>query len=146
MLFNDYMPKALAGKQLTKALDQVIRDIFKAKYGPNPTCFVCGRKDGWFHPQKCKYGIQVGHYISRKRTVVRWDLDNLFTQCSSCNINHNQDPSPFSSAIVKKYGIERIESLEKKAREGNGKKITNAQKRELLESLQNHLSELTNGS
>jgi 5-methylcytosine-specific restriction endonuclease McrA len=140
------MSKALTGKQLTKALDQVIRDIFKAKYGPSPTCFVCGRKDGWFHPQKCKYGIQVGHYISRKRTVVRWDLDNLLPQCSHCNITHNQNPAPFTSAIIREYGIERIESLERKAKDGNGKKIVNSQKREWLKSLQDHLSELTSGS
>lgn len=75
------MVKQLSGKKLTKALDQAIRDLFKKKYGNNPTCFVCGRKDGWFSPKTCPYGIQVGHYIARGRTILRWDLKNVYPQC-----------------------------------------------------------------
>lgn len=146
LLFNGYMPKLLSGKQLTKALDQVIRDIFKELYGDNPKCFVCGRHDGWYHPRDCKRGIQVGHYISRTRTVLRWDLLNLFPQCSGCNISHNNNPAPFTLAIIKEHGSKRIEYLEKTAREAVGNKIPDRVRREWLETLQSYLSELTNGS
>lgn len=136
--------KLLKGKKLTNKLDQVIRDIFKELYGNNPRCFVCGRHDGWYHPRDCKRGIQVGHYISRTRTILRWDLLNLFPQCSGCNISHNNNPAPFTLAIIKEHGQKRIEYLEKTAREAIGQRLTDGQKREMLETLTIYLSELKN--
>lgn len=134
--------KLLKGKRLTNKLDQVIRDIFKELYGNNPQCFVCGHHDGWYHPRDCKRGIQVGHYISRTRTALRWDLLNLFPQCSGCNISHNNNPAPFTLAIIKEHGQKRIEYLEKTAREAIGQRLTDGQKREMLETLTIYLSEL----
>lgn len=138
--------KLLKGKKLTNKLDQVIRDIFKELYGNNPKCFVCGRHDGWYHPRDCKRGIQVGHYISRTRTILRWDLLNLFPQCSGCNISHNNNPAPFTLAIIKEHGQKRIEYLEKTAREAIGQRLTDGQKREMLETLTIYLSELKNSN
>ena len=129
------MVKQLSGKKLTKALDSAIRDLFKKKYGDNPTCFVCGRKDGWFSPKTRPYGIQVGHYVARGRTILRWDLDNVYPQCSKCNVIHNSNPAPFTLAILKKYGTARITHLNKTAKEAVGKKIPISAKRELLKEL-----------
>lgn len=139
-------PKLLRGTKLTKALDQIIRDIFKEKYGTNPKCFVCGRYDGWWSSKHCPRGIQVGHYIARGCTALRWDMLNVFPQCSGCNIYHNTNPAPFTLAIIKEHGSKRIEYLEKTAREAIGNKIPDRVKREWLETLQSYLSELTNGS
>lgn len=129
--------KKLSGKKLTKALDQIIRDIFKLKY-KNPQCFVCDRYSDWFHPKKTPYGIQVGHYISRTRTILRWDLKNLFPQCSSCNRTHNEAPAAFSIAIVNKVGQKRLDYLNNKVLEQKklgGKSMTTTQKRQLLQEL-----------
>lgn len=129
--------------QLTKKLDQAIRDLFKKMYGDNPECICCGKKDAWFHPTKAKYGIQVGHYVSRTRTCLRWDLNNLYPQCSSDNVKHNQNPSVMTMAIIKKHGKERIEYLEKTSREGVGIRITVQQKQELLNELLDKINSLS---
>ena len=136
--------RALSGKKLTNKLDQIIRDIFKVMYGDNPTCFVCGHKDGWYHPKTCKQGIQVGHYITRGKAILRWDLKNLEPQCSGCNIQHNTNPAPFTLAIIKAYGQERLEYLERVSREARGSRVTDAQKRSYLETLTIYLEELKN--
>lgn len=140
-------PKLLKGKALTNKLDNIIRLIFKELYGENPTCFICSHKDGWFKPRGvCPHGIQVGHYIARGCTALRWELINLFPQCSGCNIYHNTNPAPFTMAIIKKVGQGRIEELERIAREAVGNKITESQKREKLEQLTAYYQSLTNGS
>lgn len=129
--------KKLSGKKLTRALDQIIRDIFKLKY-KSPQCFVCDRYSDWFSPKKNPYGIQVGHYISRTRTVLRWDLKNLYPQCSSCNRTHNEAPAAFSLAIVTKIGQHRLDYLNNKVVEqkrNGGKSMTTLQKRQILEEL-----------
>lgn len=138
--------KLLRGKKLNGKLDSIIREIFKVKYGDNPACFVCGRHDGWWNSKTCPRGIQVGHYIARGRTILRWDLRNLFPQCSSCNIVHNTNPAPFTLAIVKDGGVETIELLEKIAREAVGKHVSDTQKREWLEGLTTYLQELQNST
>jgi len=127
--------KLLKGKKLTKALDDAVRDFFKIKYGENPTCFVCGHKDSWWDPKTAPRGIQVGHYISRRCTALRWDLRNLFPQSSGCNIIHNTNPAPFTMAIIKEYGVERIKLLEKIAKDAVGNRVTDTQKREWLDEL-----------
>ena len=134
--------KLLSGKKLTNALDQVIRDIFKVKYGDNPTCFVTGHKDGWFSWKERPYGIQVGHYVSRKRTILRWDLKNVFPQSSSSNKTHNQDPTPFTLAILKKYGQKRLDYFKERIDYSKEHKMTTGEKRQLLLDLKEHLKEL----
>jgi len=127
--------KLLKGKKLTKALDDVVRKIFKAKYGENPRCFVCGHMDGWWNSKTTPRGIQVGHYISRGRTALRWDLRNLRPQCSGCNIVHNVNPAPFTIALVNELGIKHIHLLDDMAENAVGERVTDTQKRQWLEEL-----------
>lgn len=129
-------PKPLKGKKLTTALDNIIRQIFKAKYGENPTCFVCGHKDAWWNSKTAPRGIQVGHYISRGRTALRWNLDNLRTNCSACNIRHNQNPAPFTLVLIEEMGLNHIKKLETISREAVGNKVTDREKRRILEELE----------
>ena len=135
-------PKLLKGKKLTKALDDKIREIFKAKYGSNPTCFVCGRMDSWWNSKTYPRGIQVGHFVGRKRTVLRWSLLNVFPQCSGCNIIHNTNPAPFAMAIIndKTLGIEHINLLRDIAKNAVGDRVTETQKRDLLAELSEYPS------
>lgn len=136
------LQKKLTGKKLTRALDQAIRDLLKLQHS-NPTCFVCGKNTGWFHPQKNTRGCQVGHYVSRRYFALRWDLKNIFSQCAPCNYNHNNDPSAFSSVIVTQFGAERLNYYQQKIRECREKPLTTLQKRALLEQLQAQIAELS---
>lgn len=130
----------LTGKKLRDKLDEAIRVLYKLKY-PNPYCFVCKRRMGWFHPKDNPKGCQIGHYISRKYFPLRWDLLNLWPQCAGCNWEHSNrfygsNPTPFSIAIIKELGVERLEYLQEKK---NSPSPSTLEKRELLQSLQKQI-------
>ena len=61
--------------KLKKELDDLVRKLFKLKYGDLPTCCCCGLTIGWFHPKTNPYGMQVGHYIGRGATIIRYYED-----------------------------------------------------------------------
>jgi hypothetical protein len=41
-------------------------------------CYTCGKKDHWTK-------LQLGHYIKRGETLLRWDSRNAKVQCPECN-------------------------------------------------------------
>lgn len=131
--------KALTGKKLTKKLDDITREILHLKH-PNPVCFVCGHRYGWFHPKTNPRGCQVGHFIKRKYTQLRWDFLNLEPQCAPDNQLHNENPIPYTLAMIKAYGQKRLDYLNKKQKE---KPPTTLEKREILKSLEKELEKLT---
>lgn len=146
-------PKILRGKKLTKALDNTVREIMHLTYGDNPVCFVCGHPDNWWNWKTYPSGIQVGHFIGRKNTILRWNFLNLWPQCSGCNIIHNTNPVPFTLAVEEKYGVSRLILLDKMQKEGKGQKYPDRVRREWLLALQvqldglkNKTSNLTDGS
>lgn len=122
----------LSGKKLTLALDDAIRKYYHTLY-PNPTCFVCKHRHGWYHPKTNRTGCQIGHYVSRQYFALRWDFQNIFPQCSGCNVKHNHNPIPFTKAIVAEYNQERIDYLDAKCRDY--KNMTTLEKRALLDEL-----------
>jgi len=128
--------KRLTDKQLTKKLDDAIRDILHTKT-KELKCFVCGREIDWFHPKTNPYGLQVGHYISRSVFALRWDLDNCEPVCSTCNRNHENNTLPHTEAILRVYGRQRIDSLVNRwhASKQKDKSFTRAEKMELLDQL-----------
>ena len=69
----------------------------------HPYCVVCGRADGI---------LQGGHLIPKARsTAVRFDLMNVFTQCSGCNSAHRWNMHPFTSWFIKEYGADEYNDL-----------------------------------
>lgn len=135
-------PKLLSGKKLTKALDDTTRQLMHLMYGENPACFVCGHHDYWWNWKTHPNGIQVGHFIHRQTTILRWNFLNLWPQCSGCNIVHNTNPVPFTLAIEAKYGVSRLILLDKMQREGKGKKFPDSVRREWLADLKEQVSRL----
>ena len=127
----------MKGNKLNKKLDDLIRAIYKLKY-PNPYCFVTKQRLGWFHPQKNPKGCQIGHYISRRYHATRWDFENVFPQSATSNYNHQHNPAPFTTAIVEKYGIGRINDLNERSKQSFKK----PQKLILLEELKTTLAKL----
>lgn len=83
-----------------------IRDFYI--YG---ACISCQRRmNSW------KEG-QAGHYkaYSVCRGYSKWDLDNIFMQCSTCNTAYdgNVVGRMFAEGIVERCGKERLETLER---------------------------------
>ena len=95
---------------MTSKLDDLVRLVFRKMW--EPVCYICGFRGVWG-----KDGIQVGHYIARKVFTLRWDLKNLFPNCSTCNSRHEYYMEPFREAILKKEGIERLKYLDQKYQE-----------------------------
>lgn len=126
--------RKISDSRMTTKLDNLVRLIFKKKY--EPVCYVCGASTGWFSNEN-KYGIQVGHYIGRGVYLLRWDFHNLFPQCSSCNARHEDNPTPFYEAIIRKEGKARIDYLNAKYKEHlSGKTLVKLkEKQELFETL-----------
>lgn len=138
----------MTSKQATKKSDQLIRDILKITAGENPKCFVCGKHIGWFHPQDNPYGLQVGHFISRRVYPIRWDLKNIEPQCSSCNRVHNHNQLPFIKKFLDKYGQERIDYLNAKyeAYKKKGKTMPVAKRREIYRNLKKYYERIKNST
>lgn len=115
-----------------KQLDDLLRTYCRLLWGDTPTCIVCGLTSGYSNPHTNPYGIQLGHYVTRTKRILRWDILNLFPQCSHCNSIHEDDQLPMTMAIIRKYGQERLEYFEKKELEYEaGKWLTDEKKKEL---------------
>lgn len=54
---------------------------------------------------------QCGHLFSRVAYSTRWDEENAFCQCASCNINHERDQWPFIKWYIDKFGQEKFEEV-----------------------------------
>ena len=126
--------RPLIGKKLTEALDEAVRLLLHTQF-PHPTCFVCGKKIDWYHPKTNPHGCQVGHYISRRIYILRWDMLNVWPQCSACNYNHQYNTLPFTSRILKEYGEIRISYLNDLYKKYKKEKMNSNQKRSLLGNL-----------
>lgn len=105
--------------KVKKRLDKLVLEILKLVYPQ--VCVTCGNQIGWFHPQNNEHGLQVGHYISRTLTPLRWDFRNVAPQCADCNIKHNNNTVPYTRYMIKRYGIELLEELDHIAAEDRKK-------------------------
>ena len=88
-------------KTLVKKLDDVVREIVLNR---NSKCVVCGSN----------YRLEPGHIFTRKYYSTRWSLDNVWTQCHSCNLKHVHDTYPFFTWYQKRFGQRKFEELHAK--------------------------------
>lgn len=58
--------------------------------------------------------IQAGHYISRTYLAVRWNEQNVHGQCMGCNCFKKGALDKYSLFLVRTYGSEILNSLNKK--------------------------------
>lgn len=54
-----------------------------------------------------------GHYITRRNKALRWDERNCNKQCKYCNDRLKGNYSEYRKGMIKKYGIEVVEWLER---------------------------------
>lgn len=132
-LCKDTKRIAIKKEKITeKHLDDLLRTYCRLVWGDAPTCIVCGLTSGYSNPHTNPYGIQIGHYVTRTKRILRWDMMNVFPQCSKDNANHERDSLPMTMAILNKYGKERLEYFEQKELEYEaGKWLTDEKKKEL---------------
>jgi hypothetical protein len=125
---------AIKKEKITESqLDSLLRKYCRLVWGDTPTCIVCGLTSGYSNPQTNPHGIQIGHYVTRTKRILRYDMLNVFPQCAKDNYNHENDTLPMTMAILEKYGKERLEYFQAKELEYEqaGKWFTDEKKKEI---------------
>jgi hypothetical protein len=89
--------RKISRKGLVRKLDAIVKEIVIARDG---RCIVCGTRSN----------LTPGHLFSRVAYSTRWDLDNVYAQCLSCNFRHESDPYLMMEAV--KYEWEEHEEQE----------------------------------
>lgn len=83
---------------LIKKCDNILSLLVRKR---DKCCVCCGSKER----------LQCGHYISRRKKSVRFDLMNCNAQCSGCNIKHNYDIAPYTNYMLVRYGEQELKML-----------------------------------
>ena len=91
--------KSLKAK-LDKVFSEYVRDRDCLPNGVG-TCITCGKQRH----------LQAGHFIRRQHLATRWEPDNVFGQCASCNCWGHGQEAEFYVALVKRLGQARVDEL-----------------------------------
>jgi hypothetical protein len=68
-------------------------------------CVTCGSYHHW-------EDITLGHYISRGKHSVRWNLKNVAPQCRHCNSFLGGEQYKMRAYLVNQYGEKTVEAME----------------------------------
>jgi rubredoxin len=76
---------------------------------------------GYFRCPTCGRTLPIdqadaGHYISRVRKATMFDEMNVHAQCRHCNRFQEGNHFIYRQWLVEKYGAERVEAMEQRAR------------------------------
>lgn len=95
--------------------------IREANINGTGSCYTCDKQDHWTK-------LQLGHYIKRAETLLRWDSRNGRSQCVECNCNKHGNIDVYTERLneehpglpeqlreesreVNKYGREELKQL-----------------------------------
>lgn len=86
-------------------LDKVF-SIYVRRRDVDKGCISCG--------QALRFDYcDAGHYIPRTHTATRWNVYNVNAQCYTCNRLLDGNIAAYRQGLIKRYGIEVVERLEK---------------------------------
>lgn len=74
-------------------------------------CVTCGKVAHW------KDGMQAGHYVPRNHLAIRYDETNVHVQCVGCNVFKKGNMDAYALFMLRTYGREKLEELERKKHE-----------------------------
>lgn len=123
------MARKITRKGLVRKLDKLVGDLVKIR---DEKCVTC---DG-------TYNLQPGHLFSRVAYSTRWDLNNVFCQCRSCNFKHELDSYPLTNYFLKKFGRKSYDKLHRKY--VTPRKFKDFELQELYDELESYLGESFN--
>jgi hypothetical protein len=81
-----------------------LRDSLEVGMAGRALCFTCGKM----------YNISeldAGHFINRKHNSTRYNEQNVFAQCTSCNRYQHGAKDVYALALVNRFGQEILEDL-----------------------------------
>ncbi|SDE15994.1 recombination protein NinG [Riemerella columbipharyngis] len=105
--------KAKTKGQLVEQAQKLVNAFVRERDAINDkgdfVCISCGK-------YKPKHQCNAGHYFSRGNyPSVRFDLDNIHSQCIQCNLHQHGNLIPYRERLIRKIGKKRFEQLEKMA-------------------------------
>ena len=110
-------------KLLVKKLDKAVSEFVRERDG---CCVVCGST----------YKLGCGHIFTRKNYSTRWDLQNCWCQCWSCNFYHSSvEPWKYFNWFITKFGQDKFDDLYRRHKQVV--KFTNYDLEILLEEITN---------
>jgi 5-methylcytosine-specific restriction endonuclease McrA len=71
-----------------------------------PYCYTCGSKKN----------LQAGHFVSRSYLFLRYEPDNVHTQCVSCNVFKNGNMAVYALRLTDQYGEYILREFERNKR------------------------------
>ena len=91
---------------LIKKLDKIFSEYVRRRDAKDGVarCVTCGKYDDWKR-------VHAGHFIVRQHKTTRWDERNVWPQCVSCNSFHEGAKDEYSLFLVRKYGPQILEEL-----------------------------------
>jgi hypothetical protein len=96
---------------LIKELDGLFSEWLRRgnSIGGKCHCFICDYSARWQEQQ-------AGHFVDRDQMALRFDINNVYVVCPSCNCFDPDHQDKFEAAILKKRGQDVLDSLEAKKR------------------------------
>lgn len=91
-----------------RKLNTILREVVIARDGGCVTCPL------WKEYKPDYQGsdiLQAGHLITRGKGSVKYDLNNVFCQCKTCNYLHESRPEFLTTYAVRKIGRKKYEEL-----------------------------------
>jgi hypothetical protein len=86
------MKRKLGGLSVQmKRTDKAMSEYIRAK---TPYCVICGSREQ----------LQAAHLISRTAKSVRFDLQNVFTNCAGHNLRHEYHPEVCTEWYIRTFG------------------------------------------
>ena len=139
------MKKVQSVKTLTNKLDKLVRlRLFTLEViTGSGLCICCGK-----HGEK----MQIGHLVSRRTLITRWNYYNLAVQCAGCNLLGRHQPLTVIKFYknLQKRDTERGTDTMIELAEQNGEMLkkfrTEKQRRELLAECVDWFEKITNSA
>jgi len=95
-----------------KKLDDIFSDYIRLRdaneFGQT-ICISCTAEHYWNF-------MDCGHFVSRKHLATRYNEKNCNSQCVHCNRERDGNTDGYEVGLIKKYGTEVIEELEREHR------------------------------
>lgn len=114
-------------KEADRRISRFVRQ--SQSIGGYGVCVTCGTRDRW-------QNLDAGHFISRRKMAVRYDLMNLHPQCQRCNRELGGNLKNYRAYILMKYKQEGLEELYDRAKKP--KIVTIALLTEIIEKYKNY--------
>lgn len=100
--------RKLTRKGLETKLQATVRKIVIVRDG---SCVTCPLWRKYKPDYRGTSVLQAGHLLTRSKGSVKWDLKNIYLQCSSCNSLHRNRPEFLTSYAISKIGEKQYNDL-----------------------------------